>query len=681
MKILSGISVLFPLLILAPVSIQAATTEPGRSPVITIGQKHTLPSAILGETVDLIVHLPDNYESDAARHPVLLMLGSNYRARFAMAASTLDYMRAQLQLPPIILVGVDLPHGNFGLVPREGADGTAGADRYIEALTREIIPFVDEHFRTNGYRILYGGSNCGIFALYALMSGRLPVQAYVASSPMIGWSRELIHARTRDAFAEPDRSDRFLFLIASDDDFGRVTREFPGYVELLKTSAPPWLRWRAELRVNEGHVPEVDLSFGLRTLFPDYNPPVELSTLQALREHFAGLSSRYGFTFDVPPALLFDVGYDLAAAGDLDESWCIFEFMIEHDPKSARGYAGLAFVQQKRGDAAGALALAERAIELDPQLGLAKRIKNEVQAATCRTPPPAPQSADAPMTAERFAPGIVSTDRLEHSAPAIAPDGAELCWSVVRSPEGLPKAILCSRRDGSGWSQPEVAPFSGRFADDGPAFSPDGARLYFASNRPRADETDTAERSDIWFVERGEGGWSAPRCLSLGSRFSPPRSVAMPSVTRDGTIYFVAFAGSGSGGFEICRARLDDAPDAPPERLDDAINHRGALNWTPWIAPDESTLLFSSNRPGGRDVAGDIYLARRRPDGSWEMPILLDDSVNTTDQERFPAISPDGRHLFFTRPTPGREQDVYWISTARIPALRLSETSPPARPQ
>lgn len=352
---------------------------PAAQPVIEIGRKYMMESKHLGEPVDLIVHLPKDYETPDARYPVLYLLGSNYRARFAMAASTLDYMHSQGQLPQIVLVGMDLPHGNFGMVPIEGPDGTAGADRHVAALAEEIIPFVDRQFRTNGYRILYGGSNCGIFAVYALATSRLPVQATIASSPMLGWSPDLIVNKTKEAFADATRPNHMLYLIESDDDYSRVTSTFPGYVRLLETSAPAWLRWKAEIRTNEGHVPEGDLSFGLRAIFPDYNPPVALKTLQTLREHYTRLSERYGFTIDVPSYLLFDLGFDLAFAGELDEAGRIFEFAVAHHPRQAQSHAGLGLVHKERGDIEAAVTLFERALSLDPEQGLARRLLAEIQ--------------------------------------------------------------------------------------------------------------------------------------------------------------------------------------------------------------------------------------------------------------------------------------------------------------
>jgi hypothetical protein len=351
------------------------------SPVIGIGRRHSVISSVLGEKVDLVVHLPAEYSSGQKRYPIIVFLGSEYRAKFALAAAALDYMTAQGQIPAIVLIGVDLPHGNFAQVPQENAAGTASADRHIAALKEEIIPFVDRTFRTNGYSILYGGSNSGVFAVYALLSGKLPFQAYFASSPMLGWCPNLLSEKARLAFADFSRPSRFLFLIWSDDDIGGVTREMPKFADLLAKCGPSWLRWQLETRHNEGHVPEMDFPLGLRALFPDYNPRIERMTLRSLQEHFATLSSRYGFSIEVPEALLFDAGMALANRQQLDDAQKTFEFAVAQYPRNPQMHAGLGFVFKQRGNSDVAIEHLKKALEIDPGQSWAKQ-----QLAELKTP-------------------------------------------------------------------------------------------------------------------------------------------------------------------------------------------------------------------------------------------------------------------------------------------------------
>jgi len=90
-----------------------------------------------------------------------------------------------------------------------------------------------------------------------------------------------------------------------------------------------------------------------------------------------------------------------------------------------------------------------------------------------QTPP-----GDTPVV---FAPGIVSTIYMEHSALAFSPDGNELFWRVqegfVSAPDDAGPWISSKtmHRIGNRWAAPRGSPYGG-----GPVFSPDGKRLYFS---------------------------------------------------------------------------------------------------------------------------------------------------------------------------------------------------------
>jgi hypothetical protein len=227
---------------------------------------------------------------------------------------------------------------------------------------------------------------------------------------------------------------------------------------------------------------------------------------------------------------------------------------------------------------------------------------------------------------------------------------------------------MTMRRVNGIWSKPTVASFSGKYSDGGPVFSADGKCLYFYSTRPTSDGM---VRDDIWFVEKQESGWSEPQCLEFVTRFPELGSVFQPSITQNGTLYFISRQKSTPPGeFLIWRAERINGEYPKLELLPTSINAPDVfVNWTPFIAPDESCLVFSSGR-GDDHGGGDLYVTRRGPNKTWAEPEILLSSINTTAQERFPMISPDGKYLFFTRSTPDHADDVFWVSTAIIPLLR-----------
>lgn len=269
----------------------------------------------------------------------------------------------------------------------------------------------------------------------------------------------------------------------------------------------------------------------------------------------------------------------------------------------------------------------------------------------------------APRTPRVFAPDVVSTPHLEHSAPTFSPDQREAFWSLWHRPGGgAPQVIMRSTRmvDGD-WSAPLVAPFSGEFSDGSPSLSPDGTRLYFDSNRPCSGSGPANDVSDIWYVERQDEGWGPPRPLALVHRYPEIQFAVQPSVAGEGTLYFVGHLPTAHNGIGVYVTRPAAGGFARPEALGPEVNPPGTLNWTPFVDRNERYLLFSSNRPGGRDAFGDLYCSVADGVGGWSHPLPLE-PLNTDAQERFPSLSPDGQQLFFTRWTPERDHDVFWIA-------------------
>jgi Tol biopolymer transport system component len=154
------------------------------------------------------------------------------------------------------------------------------------------------------------------------------------------------------------------------------------------------------------------------------------------------------------------------------------------------------------------------------------------------------------------------------------------------------------------------------------------------------------------------------------ARFPELRFTAQQTITSNGTLYFMAHLSGPLNDAGIFRAEFAGGTYGKPEALSQSINLAPFLNWTPFIAPDESYLIFSSNRNDPSRDTGDLYISRRLADGSWTDPVSLGEPVNSPSQERFPSVSRDGKYLFFTRWTPDYDEDVFWVSATSIQALQ-----------
>jgi hypothetical protein len=284
-------------------------------------------------------------------------------------------------------------------------------------------------------------------------------------------------------------------------------------------------------------------------------------------------------------------------------------------------------------------------------------------------------------TPEVFARGIVSTEYQDHGPPTFSPDGNEVYWREARRPGPDSKEWegfnMTMRRKNGRWSAPFVdTRFDGRFFL--PIFSADGRKAYFSAARPGSNAAQASPTDfDIWFVEKRGDDWGEPECLNLVARYPNLRWAGFPSmisIARNGTLYFMGYTPGPLNDYGIFRSELVNGEYARPELLPRSINLPPFLNWEMFIAPDESYLLFCSNRRDPEHDAGDLYISRRQPDGGWTDPASLGAPVNSPSQDRLPGISRDGKYLFFTRWTPDHDEDVFWVDAASIPALHSITT-------
>lgn len=252
---------------------------------------------------------------------------------------------------------------------------------------------------------------------------------------------------------------------------------------------------------------------------------------------------------------------------------------------------------------------------------------------------------------EIFAPGVISGGFRFHGFPAFSPDGKEIWLSVI------PPQIMLMKYENGKWSEPQPASFSDGHNITSANFSPDGQRMYYQSLRPGG-----LGSVDIWFVERSGSEWSEPK--NLGAPVNSSKLEGQPSFTKDGTIYFCGELKGTVFDRGIYRSRYVNGKYQNPQLLPEQINTK-YLDIYPFIAPDESYLLFCSTRFSLEERNRRIFISFRSKDDSWSEPINLNKKMNFDMQSAFPCISPDGKYLFFTG-----DGEIYWMDVKIIEELK-----------
>jgi hypothetical protein len=267
-----------------------------------------------------------------------------------------------------------------------------------------------------------------------------------------------------------------------------------------------------------------------------------------------------------------------------------------------------------------------------------------------------------------FALDIVASHRFEHCVPTFSPAGDEAFWSssFIVDESGYTRSILfTSVLSGDRWTEPAHVPFSQFATGDGePFFDPGGGRLYFLSSRPSPADGSRAER--IWYVDRTARGWSEPHIIEGG-----PNSIEMHwefSVAANGNIYFGSAAPGGFGGGDVYVSRFVDGVWQQPENLGPVIN-TDAGEGSPFIAPDESYLIFHGVRRPDGIGAVDLFISFKDDGGGWTTPVNMGEPVNSGAYEVCSLVTPDGGQIILNS-SRGGNADAYWVDAGVIEELR-----------
>jgi Periplasmic component of the Tol biopolymer transport system len=250
-------------------------------------------------------------------------------------------------------------------------------------------------------------------------------------------------------------------------------------------------------------------------------------------------------------------------------------------------------------------------------------------------------SAQVISEPQLFAEGVINIDGEEYG-PTFMPDGKTIFFAR-RLDKRKMEHIFVSRFENGKWTAAEVAPFSGKYFDKEPFVSPDGKKIFFASRRP-VDAASEKKDFNIWMVEKTKDGWSAPQ--NLGPMVNSDGYDNYPAVSKNGTIYFGSVRAGGSGEGDLYRSRLVKGKYTAAENLGNIIN-TAENEADPYIAPDESFIIYSAERANGAGE-GDLFISFNK-DGKWSAPQSLGPKINTSDYEYTPLVSPDKKYLFFSR--------------------------------
>lgn len=277
-----------------------------------------------------------------------------------------------------------------------------------------------------------------------------------------------------------------------------------------------------------------------------------------------------------------------------------------------------------------------------------------------------------------FLPDVVSTKNLEHSAAQFTNNGKEVYWISGENlnSEKYIQRLWFMKQINNRWTKPETVSLFHDTVSIGSISLLGNDQIYFGARLDKTPNPGIKKEDwmkyynhDIWYASKQGHTWNEP--TNIGSIINTNYLQSGPSITKEGTIYFLSYLDGVKSNCGIFKSVKKDGKYTSPEALPICINSKESQDWTPFIANDDSYLIFSSYREGQMGN-GDLYISfHNMEEDKWSEAINMGSPINTRRQERFPYVSPDGKYLFFTRPRKGYSQDIWWVKADIIKKLKV----------
>ncbi len=257
------------------------------------------------------------------------------------------------------------------------------------------------------------------------------------------------------------------------------------------------------------------------------------------------------------------------------------------------------------------------------------------------------------LTAEIFAPGIVSINGRYDYGISFSPDLDEMYFSANKKDETAD--IYFSKLEDKKWKPIQKANFTKgqKDAEMEPFFQADGKRIYFTGY------SSGYKDEEIWFVDRVDNGWS--------------NAIKLDSPINDDNVMYMTQAKNGDVFYDNISKRKMYTSSKKNGRFLEVQEVEVEIGSHAFISSSQDYLLVQAQNKEDKKRGSDIYVYFKEKDGTWSKPINLGNTVNSNFGEAVPSVTPDGKYLFFSRYNEeGRISNLYWASTEIISKLKTA---------
>ncbi|MTI40610.1 alpha/beta hydrolase-fold protein [Fulvivirga lutimaris] len=300
-----------------------------------VGELKTFYSEILGTDRTIQVYLPDSYDDSERKYATLYVLDG--QMFFLNGVAIQKSLHGETLLPEMIVIGLVMEQPERNEVFRNQWD------EFKAFVQKELVGYIDQNFRTNGERILFGWETSAYVSAEVIMASGCPFTGAISSNAAY------IDQNMIDSFNKQVSDIKYLYLANTEKDIYTIASTTQA-VENLKANDIDNLVWDVRLFNDEIHesLPYLSMYHGLKFYYHNYASPSfssikdfeERGGLPYLNDYFKQRGERFGMSQEIDYATKNTL---IWMAWNQDEFSAFKQFMTEFEdvlgtPRYASAY-------------------------------------------------------------------------------------------------------------------------------------------------------------------------------------------------------------------------------------------------------------------------------------------------------------------------------------------------------
>lgn len=362
---------------------------------IIIGEKKSIYSKVLNEERKLWIYTPAHtslYTNPDAKYPVLYVLdGEAHFLSTVGIVQQLSQANGNGVLPEMIIVGIGNTNRLRDLSPAVlPAADMDKANPFLKFLSSELIPFIDNNYKTSPYKLLVGHSLGGLTVIDIMTNFPQMFNSYIAIDPSMWYNNEGSLNQTIARLPGQNLKGTRLFIGTANTfpkgfnlsklkkDKSTETQHIRSILKLdeFLRKSNTGLKYAQKFYEKERHntVPLISEFDGLRFIFDYYffdasekdftDPTPQIAA--RLKSHYSTISKEFGYKVAAPETFINYLAYDALAKKQTAKAKALFELNVDSYPGSSNVYDSYAdyFLSEK--DTLNAVKNLENALKIKP---------------------------------------------------------------------------------------------------------------------------------------------------------------------------------------------------------------------------------------------------------------------------------------------------------------------------